>query len=481
MQHKSFYKIIFKNTGLYGVSQLIKILVRLFSNKIAAIFLGPLGVGIIGLLENVLGLIRGFTNFGISDSSVREIALTDQDINGLKSKRLIKIVYKWALATGVLGAIVALVFVKQINEVVFESKAHYLWVISLSFYFVFTSIASIKIAVLQAKKRAVSIVKYNISVAILSSIIAALGYYFYGINAIIPVVILTAMGAFLLSLYFTRNIKVAINTITIKQAYIEGLPMAKLGLLLSASVVFGQLCFYSIRWFLIKYYSYEILGVYQVSNTILVGYLGLIFAAMTNDFYPRLCDYENDQKSFNNLVNDQTELALLLVVPAVLVLYLIAPFLVTFLYTKEFLSVLHILKIGLIAIIFKAIVWPLGFITLIKGNKLLFLKQNLLGDGINVIASILLFHYFGLIGLGMAMVTMFIVSGIYNYYLVNKYYKFKFRKETLRTIVFSLFIGSLVVIIVLSTTFKNFNIYIIIVTLLSIIYSLFQLKNKLRF
>ncbi len=475
----SFYKIIFKNTGLFGVSQLITTLVRLFSNKVAAIFLGPIGVGIIGLLENVLGLIRGFTNFGISDSSLRDIALVEQD--SLKSQRLIKIVYKWALATGVLGAIVVLIFAKQINDVVFEGKTRYVWIISLSIYFVFTAISSIKIAVLQAKKRITSIIKYNISVAVLSSITAAIGYYFYGIHAIIPVVVLTSLNAFLLSLYFTRNIKVTMNTITMRQAYIEGLPMAKLGLLLSASVVFGQLCFYSIRWFLLKYYSYEILGLYQVSNAILVGYLGLIFVAMSNDFYPRLCNYENESKSFNNLVNDQTELALLLVVPTVLVLYLIAPFLVTFLYSKDFLSVLNILKIGLIAIILKAIVWPIGFITLIKGNKLLFFKQNLLGDSINVIASILFFYYFGLIGLGMAMVAMFIVSGVYNYYLVNKYYNFKFRQGTLKTIMVSLFIGLVVVIIVLTTTFKNFNVYLIIVTLLSLLYSLFQLKNKLKF
>tara|TARA_R110002049_G_scaffold2814_3_gene22786 strand:+ start:3560 stop:5005 length:1446 start_codon:yes stop_codon:yes gene_type:complete len=481
MEQKSFHKIIFKNTGLFGVSQLIKILVRLFTNKVAALFLGPVGIGIIGLLENTLGLLQGFTNFGIAESSVREIALADQEADGVKAKRLIKIVYKWAFATGILGFIVALFFSKQINHVVFDNKSHYLWIISLSIYFLFTSIATIRIAILQAKKRINLIVKYNISIAIISSIIAATGYYFYGIDGIIPVVILTSFAALLLSLYFTRNIRVTAKKISIKQAYKEGFPIAKLGLLLSVSVIFGQLCFYAIRWFLKEYYSYEILGVYQVSNTILVGYLGLVFAAMSNDFYPRLCNYENDKESFNNLVNDQTELALLLVVPGVLLLYLVAPFLITFLYTPEFISVLHILKIGLVAIILKAIVWPIGFIPLIKGNKMLFLKQNLLGDGVNVIASIFFFYYFGLIGLGMSMVTMFIVSGIYNYYVARWYYNFKFRKATLKTIVFSLLIGVAVVIILLITEFENFNVYIIIVTLLSIIYSLFQLKNKLKF
>ncbi|MFI0431012.1 oligosaccharide flippase family protein [Mariniflexile sp. HMF6888] len=481
MRQNSFHKIIFKNTGLFGIAQLIKILMRLFSNKIAALFLGPVGIGIIGLLENVIGVIQGFTNFGIADSSVREIAIADQQLDGLKSKRLIKIVYKWAIATGVLGLTVAIVFSRQIHQTVFGNNIAYIWVVLLATHFLFTSLSSIRIAVLQAKKSINLIVKYNICSTIISSLITVVGYYLYGINAIIPVMIISSFGAFLLSLYFTKHIKTVPYHMTLKLVYDEGLPIAKLGLLLSVCAIFGQLCFYIIKWYLKEYYSYEILGVYQVSNTILVGYLGLVFAAMSNDYYPRLCNYENDIENFNNLVNDQTELALLLVVPAVLILYLIAPFLVTLLYSAEFLSVLNILKIGLVAIIFKAIVWPIGFIPLVKGNKLLFFKQNVLGDGVNLVASVFFFYYFNLVGLGLAMVLMFVVSGFYNYYVVRKYYNFKFRRATLKTMGFAMLLAIVAVTIALTNEFENFNIYILMITLTSVINSLFRLKNKLQF
>lgn len=481
MEQKSFYKIIFKNTGLFGISQVIKIGAKLFSNKVAAVFLGSAGIGIIGLLENILNLIQGFTNFGISGSSVREIAVADQESTRKKSDRLIKVVYKWAFVTGVIGLVVVLIFSRQIQETVFNDNIGYLWISLLAPYFLFTSLSSIRIAVLQAKKRIHLIVKYHILSAISASIIAATGYYLYGIDGIIPVIVITAFSTFLLSLFFTKSIKLSTDTITFKQAYLEGLPMAKLGLLLSTSVIFGQICFYIIRWFLKEYQSLEVLGIYQVSNTILMGYLGLVFAAMANDYYPRLCNYENDQKNFNNLINDQTEIALLLVVPAVLIFYLIAPFLITVLYTSEFLSVLNILKVGLLAIILKAIVWPLGFIPLVKGHKLLFLKQNILGDGVNVIASLVLFYYFNLLGLGIAMVIMFIVSGIYNYYVARKYYNFKYKNTTLKTMNMSLIVAVLLIIIILTTPFKNFNVYIILLTLVSVVTSFFQLKKRLKF
>lgn len=482
MKQRSFHHIIFKNTGLFGFSQIIKIAVKLVTNKMAALFLGPFGIGLIGLIENILQLIQGFTNFGIAQSSVREIALVTDETSdeNLQEQRLLQIIYKWALATGILGFVVCLIFSTKISEVIFETSSDYKWIFILSFYFILNSVSTIRMAVLQAKKQVTAIVKYNILLAILTSIIASIGYYYFGLASIIPVILSTSLTGFLLSLYFTRNIKVLSTSISLKQVFNEGLPMAKLGLLLSVSVIFGQICFYSIRWFLKENYSYETLGIYQVSNTILVGYLGLVFTAMANDFYPRLCNYENDTKNFNNLINDQTEFALLFVVPAVIGLYLIAPYLIIFLYSKEFLDVVLILKIGLFAIILKALIWPIGFITLVKGNKLLYLKQNLLGDGVNLIASIVMFYYFGYMGLGLAMVVMFLLAGIYNYYIAVKLYQFSFRKETKNIIFISIVFGISAILLNYFSNFSTFNYYIIPLLFISIGYSFINLKKRLK-
>jgi len=477
MAEKSFHKVIVKHTGLFAVSQVIKIITRVIANKIAAVFLGPLGIGIIGLLENILGLVSSLTNFGIAESSIREIAIMDEDDN--KLKRLVKIIYKWALITGFLGLITVCVFERRINKVVFENLGNRLLIFSLGAYFIFNTLSSMRIAVLKAKKRVEVIVKYNIISSVFSSLIAILGYYFYEIDAIIPVILLVALSNFFLSLYFTKNIEVSKQVIKLKEFLHESKPILKLGLFLSISVIFGQLCFYGIRLFLKMYSSFETLGIYQVANTILVGYLGVVFVAMSNDFYPRLCNQESDKKLFDNLINDQTELALLIVVPAILILYLLAPQILVLLYSKEFLDVLNILKIGLLAIIFKTIVWPLGFIPLVKGNKTLFLKQNVLGDLVNFITSLLFFYLYGLIGLGIALVTMFLVSGIYNYYAASKFYDFRFRKKTLMIIGVSLFFGILSMAIILYTDFKTFNFYILIILLFSLAFSTVHLKKIL--
>lgn len=482
MSHQSFHRIIFKNTGLFGISQIIKIAVKVLANKAAAIFLGTAGIGIIGLLENIIGIIQSVTGLGIASSSIREIALvTDEtEVENSKEQRLLKIIYHWAIATGIIGTIITIIFSKYISEEVFNSDHNFLWIIILSLYFIFSSISSSRLAVLQAKKMISQIVKFHILTAVITAILSITLYYWYQKNGIIPVLIGSVFIQFMYSLYLTRNIKISSDNIPFKQIFNEGLPMVKLGILLSLSSIFGQICFYIIRWFLKEYNSFEILGIYQVSNTLLIGYLGLVFAAMSNDFYPRLCNYESDQKKFNDLVNDQTEIALLLVVPAILIFYLTAPFFIPLLYSKNFLPVIEILKFGLFAIVLKALVWPIGFISLVKGNKLLFMKQNLLGDAVNVIASIVAFKYFGLLGLGIALVIMFVASGFYNYFVSRKIYNFRYRIDTLKIISFSVIIGliGLFVVLFLQSTFNYY--FLIPLLIISLVFSSINLKSKLK-
>ena len=205
--------------------------------------------------------------------------------------------------------------------------------------------------------------------------------------------------------FYTRSNNISPIKISLEQVFFEGLPMVKLGLILSIGALINQIAYYIIRVFLKDFMSLEALGIFQVSQTILIGYLSLIFVVMSNSFYPQLCNLESDKSTFEKYINQQTQLALFLVVPMVLGMYLFAPQIVAILYSMEFLDVLLVLKIALFGLILKTIAWPIGFISLVKGNRKLFFKQNLLSDFINVISSVLLTYYFGLIGLGTAFVT----------------------------------------------------------------------------
>jgi O-antigen/teichoic acid export membrane protein len=249
---------------------------------------------------------------------------------------------------------------------------------------------------------------------------------------------------------------------------------------LSINVIFGHIC-----TFLIKLYlngngaTSQILGFYEVSTVILITYVGMIFTSMSMDFYPRLTSINQDNSGMKELVNNQLEIGLLLVTPAIIFLYLVAPFVIQLLYTKEFLPVILIFKAALFSIIIKAIIWPLAFIILAKGNKKQYFKQELVGDFLNVSLTILLYNLYGLVGIGIASVVNFSLYGFYVYYIVNKNYDFCFRNDSFKIIIFSIIAGLVCCVSAFFVGEYYSKIFFLLVLLVSIIYSYYQLDNRI--
>ena len=483
MQEKNFHNLIFKSTRIFGVSHLVKVGTKVITNKIAAIYLGAVGIGIIGIVENLLSVLFGLVNFGLSSSSVREIALLNYETEEAKAKesRMISIIYYWSLFSGFLGAVFFVLISYSFFKNTYPTDSSYLWFVSIALYFVFFALFSARMSILQGKREINKMVKIQVVISIIQMLLAIGCYYFFGLNGIAIAILFTAIVSFLVVYFSTKNaIRVEKNDLSLKQVFSEGLPMVKLGIILSLGTIINQLAFYVIRLFLKAFLSIEALGVFQVSYTVLVGYLGMIFVVMSNDFYPQLCNLESDKPTFEKYINDQTQFALYLVVPLVLLMYLIAPQLVVLLYSNSFLDVLLILKIALLGLIFKTIAWPIGFISLVKGNKKLFFKQNLLSDIINVVCSIVFTSYFGLKGLGLAFALMFLVSLFYNFFTVNKNYNFSYSAETKRMIVFSVLIGAIALLSFNWFDFSYKNPIIWGLFILTSVYGVVKLKSKIQ-
>ena len=215
-----------------------------------------------------------------------------------------------------------------------------------------------------------------------------------------------------------------------------------------------------------------------MSSVLLISYVGLIFNAMGTDFYPRLTAIQSDNSKVRELVNDQIEIGLLLITPAIAFLYFGAPILIQVLYTKDFLGVLLIFKAALFAVIIKAIIWPLGFIILAKGENKLYFKQELLGDFLNISFTILLFHLLGLEGIGIATLINYIFYGFYVFRIVNKKFNFEFRNESFKIILISCVIGLLSCIITFFIDYPYAYYPLGLIFIFSILYSYKELDKR---
>ena len=474
------HKTIIKATGIFGFAQALKIVVSLIGSKFVAIFLGPVGIGTVGLLNNTISIIASVTSFGFTTTGVREMSLAHSENDQIKFSKRFIVLQRWSLLIGLLGALLTIILSKLLSKWTFGTSEYYFWFVILSVNFVFLSLTNSKISLLQGLRMIKPIAISSLISSVLITIVTIPIYYFFKFDGIVAVILFSSAISFLVNSYFTRNIKINKINISIAETFKSGIPLIKMGFLLSINIIFGQICNYLIKLYLNGNGSTaEILGLFEVSSVLLISYVGLIFNAMGTDFYPRLTAIQSDNSKVRELVNDQIEIGLLLITPAIAFLYFGAPILIQILYTKDFLGVLLILKAALFAVIIKTIIWPLGFIILAKGENKLYFKQELLGDFLNISFTILLFHLLGLEGIGIATLINYIFYGFYVFRIVNKKFNFEFRNESFKIILISCVIGLISCIITFFIDYPYAYYPLGLIFIFSILYSYKELDKRI--
>ena len=452
----------------------------MISSKFVAIYIGPVGIGVINILQNTLSIIASITGLGINSSGVRMIALSNSQNDENEFSKTILTLKRWSIATGIFGVLLTLVLAEPLSLITFGSDQYTNWFLILSINFIFSTLAVNKMVLLQGiramKKIAIASVVFAIAITLITIPI----YYFFKMEGIVAVLVLTSILNYSVNTFFARKIKILPVQLSLNETLVRGKEMIQLGFLLSINVIFGQIISYLIKIYLnYQSVSESVLGLYVVASTILISYVGMIFNAMSIDFYPRLTIIQNNDSQIKELVNDQIEIALLLITPLILVFYFLAPQIIKILYSDDFIDVIIILKFALLAIIVKAIMWPLAFIILAKGEKKLYFKQEILSHSLNIIFTILFYRYIGLIGIGLAILLNYILYGIYVYSTVNKYFNFNFRRNTLLIIKNSLFLGIIASVIVLFIDYPDAYWLLSVLSIISFYYSYVQLNKRI--
>jgi O-antigen/teichoic acid export membrane protein len=480
MDIENSHKTIIKATGIFGFAQAMKMIVSVIGSKCVAIFLGPIGIGTVGLLNNTIAIIGSLTSFGINITSVREVSLANAENDELKFSERFIVLQRWSFFIGIFGALVTIVFSKLLSKWTFGTSDYYFWFVILAVNFVFSCLTTSRIALLQGLRMIKSIAISNVVTSVVITLFTIPIYYFFKFDGMVAVILVSSILSFLVNFYFTRNIKINKTTISLSETFQRGIPLMKMGFLLSINVIFGQICSYLIKIYLNGNGSTaEILGLFEVSSVLLISYFGMIFNAMGTDFYPRITAIQSDNSKVKELVNDQIEIGLLLITPAITLLYFCAPFLIQVLYTKEFLGVLLILKAALFAVIIKAIIWPLAFIILAKGDNKLYFKQEILSDLFLLVSTVIFYHFFGLVGIGIANLFQFIIYAFYIINILNKKFDFAIRKDTFKIIWICFFIGLASCITTFTIDYPYAHYPLGIILIFSTVYSYKELDKRI--
>lgn len=403
------YGQIAKSTGLFAGTQVFNILTSLVRTKVLALLLGTVGVGLAGLYQSVVDMVKAIAGMGLSFSAVKDIAKAattgDQHEVAITASVTRRLVW-W---TGLVGMVAMMLFSKPISLFFFKDIAHVPAICLLSFSVLFGLLSSGQMALLQGTRQLVSLAKVSLLGSSTGLLIAVALYLWLGIEGIVPALIAIALASLLFSWYFTRKMKVETVRMSVKATWKHGSAMMRLGFFNMLSGLVGTVVLLLMKRFMLVAGDMEMVGLYQAVWSISALYLGAILTAMSTDYFPRLCGLEGDNVQMVRFANQQIRFVLLVVTPIVVAVLCLTPLVLKLLYAPSFLAATALMQWQIMGTFFKVLIWPVSFFLLAKGKGLLFLISESSWYVVYYVTTYWLWPLMGLESAGLAFVVAYLV------------------------------------------------------------------------
>ncbi len=425
-----------KATSIFGGVQVFNIIISIARTKVIALLLGPAGMGIAGLLTSTTGLITALTNFGLGTSAVKDIAAAHEGQDDARIAKIVVVVRRLVWLTGLLGAIVTFAFAPLLSELSFGDKGYTLAFMWLSVTLLFNQLTSGQNVLLQGLRKLNHLAKANMTGSFIGLLVSVPLYYYYRIDGIVPALILTALAILVVVRYYSNKVKIQKIEVSLAETKVVGKGIMVMGLMLSISgiMVVGES--YLVRIFISSRGGIEEVGLYNAGFAIITTYVGLVFTAMGTDYFPRLSGVAHDITKSTLLINQQSEIAVLILAPILSAFLIFIDWVVILLYSIEFIAVNAMLYWAALGMLFKAPSWAIGFILIAKGASKLFLWSELFSIINLLILNLLGYYYFGLTGLGLSFMIAYILYLIQMYLIAKIKYGFSFKHDFLKIFVF---------------------------------------------
>ena len=408
----SSYGQIFKSTAFTGGASFINILLGVVRTKVMAVLLGPSGVGLMGLYMTITGLASTLVGMGVGSSGVRQIAEANSNGDEKQIARTIKTLRRTSSVLGVVGALLLTALCYPISVLTFGDGAHAVAIAVLGFAVLFGAVSTGQTALIQGLRRIADLAQINVLGALAGTVLGLPLIWFWRESGIVPLLLVVPAGGLMFSWWFARRVPVAPVSLTVRETAREARALLGLGLVFMGSGLMLAAVAYATRLLIVRQLGMEAAGHYTAAYTLAGIYAGFILQAMGADFFPRLTAAADDHPTVNRLVNEQTEIALLMAVPGILGTLTLAPWVIRVFYAGAFDPAVVVLQWQVLGIFGRIISWPIGFILLAKGERKLFLISESLANAIHLGLIWILVPHAGIAGAGMAF------AGLYLFYSV---------------------------------------------------------------
>lgn len=421
MNNPNSYRQILRSSSIIGGASIINILLGLLRTKVAAVTLGPAGVGLIGLLQSLMATASTVSALGLGIVGTRQIAEAAGKEDNLAVAAARRALFWGTSVLALVGAIGFWLIRDVLAAKVLEDRSladELGWV---AIGVALTVAAGSQGALLNGMRRIGDLARISIGSALLSTLFGVGALLIWHEGGVLVIVLSAPVASFLLGHWYVAKVGHVHAPATLwSQLASQCRAMARLGTPFMVSglvLTLGQLV---VRTLVKRDLGPEALGQFQAAWTISMTYIGFVLGAMGTDYYPRLTAVIHDHTTANRLVNEQTEVALLLATPFFLAMLGLAPWVIELLYSSAFDGAVTVLRWQVLGDVLKVASWPLGFIVLAAGDGRTFLITESLGMGVLVSITWMALPFAGLQATGIAFLAAYVAYLPVMYWLARR-------------------------------------------------------------
>ena len=419
--------------------------------------------------------------FGLENSAVRDISEANGSKNQIRIATTVATMRKLVWLTGTLGLAITLVLSPFLSKLTF-GNGDYTW----GFVFLSTTLLINQLCVgqkvlLQGMRRLKDLAKASAIGSTIGLIISIPIYYWIGVQGIVPTMVISSLTAMLLSWFYSTKVKIErAEDVSLKQAFVNGRSMLKMGVAMSISGILVSLFAYILRWFIRMEGGVDAVGLFSAGFVIVNTYVGMVFTAMGTDYYPRLSAVNNDNEKCRKVINQQGEVAVLILAPLAMSCIILMPFIIRLIYSERFLAATDYISWAILGMMFKTASYVVAYLILAKAESRVFVINETFSNVRSLILNLLGFYLWGLAGLGIAFLVNNFCYLLQVYIIANRKYGFVFQSSFIR--VYSLqFVLVITCFFITKMWISNYAYFITsLLFVISAIYSFRNLDKKMN-
>ena len=398
-----------RSSSIIGGAQVLNIGVGLIKMKAVAVLLGPAGVGLAGLYLNLVQTAASVAGLGVSNVGTRQIASANAEGGEEAVGRTRRALFWGTMLLAAIGSLLFWAASGWIASFVLAEPAKTADVAWLSIGVGLSIAAGSQSALLTGLRRIGDLARLNLASGVIGAVFGVLALWLWGARGVVVMVLVAPVVTFLLGhFYVSRLARPAGPRIRFSEMSREWKTLATLGFAFMFSGLVTTLGHLAARTLVQRELGADALGQFQAAWSIGMTYLSVVLGAMGTDYYPRLTAVINDPVAATRLVNEQTEVALLLSAPILLAMLGLAPWVIKLLYSDAFGPAVDILRWQLLGDILKVMSWPLGFVILSSGLGKTFVLTESLGMGVFVLGVLIGVPLIGVTATGVAFVALYV-------------------------------------------------------------------------